>query len=215
MGKLDRQTLQAMRLRPLPPSDLDPVGEFRPAPELMEWAHKTFIDPGATLENPEHEHLRQAYIGALWTNVPNGRHMKAIAGTCELGKPMVNGRWQKARAEQQITAWFGVIPDFIITIFADYAAACTDGEFCALIEHELLHAGQEKDAFGAPKFRKSGAPAFAIRGHDVEEFVSVVRRYGALASAGDTGAMIEAAKAGPTITSVQLTKACGACLKAA
>lgn len=207
--------LAAMRLRPSPPQDLDLHGEFRPAPELIAWAQATFIEPGGVLENPDHAHLISAHLGALWTNVPNGRHMRVIAATCELGKPMVNGRWQKARAEQQIRQWFGSEPDFILTFYAEYASACTDAEFCAVVEHELLHAGQEQDEFGAPKFRKSGAPAYAIKGHDVEEFVGIVRRYGPGAAAGDTLAFVEAAKAGPTIAPVQITRACGACLKAA
>nr|WP_271894430.1 putative metallopeptidase [Phyllobacterium sp. IY22] len=47
------------------------------------------------------------------------------------------------------------------------------------MEHELYHAGQDRDSFGAPKFRKStGLPVFILRGHDIEEFIGVVRRYG-------------------------------------
>lgn len=214
MGKPDRASIAAMRKRPMPPTDLY-EGEFRPAPELIAWAHETFIDDGAVLENPDHHHLKSASLGALWTDVANGRHMRSIVATCELGKPMVNGRWQKARAEMQIRSWFGCLPDFILTFHAEYAAACSDAEFCAVVEHELLHAGQERDPFGAPKFRKSGGPAFAMRGHDVEEFVGIVRRYGPGAAAGDTGALVAAASKAPEITAIQITKACGACLKVA
>jgi hypothetical protein len=72
----------------------------------------------------------------------------------------------------QIIGWFGDVPDFIITIDAEYAMSCSDAEFCALIEHELYHAAQETDPFGAPKFRKStGLPVFTLRGHDIEEFI--------------------------------------------
>ncbi|WP_275593268.1 putative metallopeptidase [Rhizobium gallicum] len=71
------------------------------------------------------------------------------------------------------------MPHFLLTFDAHYASTCSDAEFCALVEHELYHAGQERDAFGAPKFRRDGSPAFGLRGHDVEEFVGVVRRYGA------------------------------------
>jgi len=53
----------------------------------------------------------------------------------------------------------------------------------------------ERDAFGAPKFKKStGLPSFTLRGHDVEEFVGVVRRYGA--AAAGVQAMIDAAAEG-------------------
>lgn len=49
-----------------------------------------------------------------------------------------------------------------------------------VVEHELYHAAQETDAFGAPKFNRStGRRVFTIRGHELEEFVGVVRRYGA------------------------------------
>jgi hypothetical protein len=80
----------------------------------------------------------------------------------------------------------------------------------ALLEHELYHAGQERDGFGAPKFRKSGLPAFAMRGHDVEGFVGVVRRYGMI----DCGvrAMVEAARKSPEIAAVRIAQACGTCL---
>jgi Putative phage metallopeptidase len=86
----------------------------------------------------------------------------------------------KARAELQVTEWFGEIPDFILTFGASYASICSDAQWCALCEHELSRCGVERDAFGAPKFRKStGLPSFTLVGHDVEEFVGVVRRYGA------------------------------------
>lgn len=104
-----------------------------------------------------------------------------------------------------------MVPDFLITIDAHYAAQCDDAEFCSLIEHEMLHAGQERDMFGAPKFTKAGRPKFAMRGHDVEEFVSIVRRYGVGASAGSTRALVEAANQKPLIGGVQISQACGTC----
>jgi putative metallopeptidase len=73
-------------------------------------------------------------------------------------------------------------------------------------------AAVERDAFGAPKFRKStGMPAFTLRCHDVEEFVSVVRRYGA--AAAGVQAMIDAAAAGPTIAQADIDFACGNCTR--
>lgn len=174
---------------------------------------ETFIVEEAPLLNDEHAHLRFADIGFLWTNVSNGRYGKRIVGQCEPGEPRAMGKWAKARAEMQINDWFGTIPDFIITLDAIYATQCGDAEFMALVEHELLHAGQERDEFGSPKFRKSGAPAFAMRGHDVEEFVSIVRRYGVGAAAGETFALVEAAKNAPSIGAVSIAQACGTCLK--
>lgn len=203
-----------MTQRPMPPADLFErfgAASFDPAPDIAEWARDTFIDDDATLHNEEHAHLRFATLGFLWTNVPNARGGHRLVGQCEIMPPMAMGKWQKARAEQQIEGWFGAVPDFLITLDASYAAQCDDAEFCSLVEHEMLHAGQGRDAFGAPKFRKSGQPAFAIRGHDVEEFVSIVRRYGVGAAAGATRALVEAAKQKPEVGSVQISQACGTC----
>lgn len=200
-------------VRPRPPQDLleDLTGKFVPAPELVEWFQRVFIEPDGALFNEDHQHLQSATIGALWTNVGNARHGRLIVGTAELGEPKGMGKWVKARARQQIIEWFGEEPDFIMTISAQYAASedCGDAEFCALIEHELYHMGQERDEFGMPKFRKSGLPAFTMRGHDVEEFVGVVARYGAAAT-GVTK-LVEAANKGPEIGLARIAQACGTC----
>lgn len=197
--------------RPLPPIDmLEDTGiRFEPAHDLLAWARSTFIDDGAPLLNEDHAHLRSAVIGALWTNVTNGRHGRRIVGQCEMGLPPA-GKWQRSRVELQLTQWFDDVPDFLLTFDAEYASTCSDAEFCALVEHELYHAGQERDAFGAPKFRKmTGLPAFTLRGHDVEEFVGVVRRYGA--DAANVRAMVDAANRGPDISRASIAHACGTC----
>lgn len=199
--------------RPQPPAEmLERIGApaFVAAPDLGTWAVETFIDEDATLLNEEHAHLRHASIGFVWTTIPNARAGHRIVGQCEIMPPAVMGRWARERAIHQIEEWFGALPDFMITIDASYAAQCDDTEFCSLVEHELLHAGQEMGPFG-PKFRKSGKPAFAIRGHDCEEFVSIVRRYGAGAAAGATMQLVEAANRRPEIGAVQVSQACGTC----
>jgi hypothetical protein len=184
--------------------------EFAPARDLAQWVRSVFIDDGAALENPEHAHLQHAEIGFLWTNVGNARQGRRIIGQCELGEPQgAVGRWAKARARQQVREWFEDVPDFIITIDAHYAAVCGDAEFCALIEHELFHASQAKDLFGAPKFNREGMPVWAMRGHDVEEFVGVVRRYGAEAAGVDE--MVRAANQGPEIAKATIEHTCGTC----
>jgi hypothetical protein len=204
-------------MRPQPPASLfdpeDYTGSFVPARELEDWARTTFIDEDATLLNEEHKHLRFASIGFLWTSVGNARHGRRIVGQCEAGTPRAMGRWAQARAKRQIVDWFGAIPNFIITLDAHYAVQCADAEFLALVEHELLHAGHALDVFGQPKSTKNGSPALAIRGHDVEEFVSIVRRYGVGAAAGETFALVEAAKNAPEVAAVNIAQACGTCLK--
>lgn len=201
-------------IRPHPPEatfDQATAPAFIPAPDLAAWAKATFILAGAPLLNDDHAHLAEAEIGFLWTSVTATRHMNAIAGQAEM--PRFQGsKWSKARQEQQMESWFGLLPDFVITLDARYAAQCDDVTFCALIEHELYHCGQEIDKYGAPKFsRSTGLPCFAIKGHDVEEFVGVIRRYGVGAGAGQTLAFVEAAQRGPEIGKAKVTGACGTC----
>lgn len=200
------------RDRPSPREDVRASSGFPvfvPAPEIVDWAVAQFIESGAPLYNEDHQHLNFARIGALWTNVPNGRSGRRIIGQCEAGLPPL-GKWQRGRVEAQLIAWFGAVPDFLLTFDAAYCAECSDAEFMALVEHELYHAGQARDAFGAPKFTREGKPAFTLRGHDVEEFVGVVRRYGAGAALIE--ALIEAASRPPEITRASIAQACGTCL---
>jgi hypothetical protein len=185
---------------------------FVPAPEVSEWVDATFFDEASPVANPDHAHLAQAHIGFLWTVIENNSKGRRVIGQCEIGTPQgAMGKWSRARAVQQVTDWFGSIPDFIITLDADYCRQCGDAEFMALLEHEMYHAAQDVDASGAPKFSKStGAPVFTIRGHDVEQFVGVVRRYGADASG--VREMVDAANRPPEIARARIEHACGACL---
>lgn len=207
---MDPTPLPAALKRPQAPLDLDMTGEFRPAPELEAWARAAFIDEHGALMNPEHAHLRYARVRFLWTNVANGRHMKAIAATCELGKPQGQGRWAKARSAMQIRQWFGEAPHFIITVWTGAWEADDDWSACALIEHELKHAGQEIDEFGTPKFRKDGSPAFGLLGHDVEEFTTIVARYGADTACG-ARELVTAANKGPSVGEALIKRVCGTC----
>ena len=198
--------------RPRPPQFLlDGEGEpFIPAPEVGAWARAAFIDEDAALVNEDHAHLRLADVGFLWTNVPNSRQGRAIIGTAERGDPQgAMGKWAKARAKAQVCSWFGGVPDFIVTIDALYAAECGDAEFCALVEHELYHCAQERDLYGAPKFNRAGLPVWTMRGHDVEEFVGVVRRYGA--GAAGIREMMDAASRQPEIGQAGVRHLCGTC----
>jgi len=182
---------------------------FFPAHDLIAWATETFIESGAPLYNGDHHHLNFASLGALWTNVPNGRAGRRVIGQCEMGLPPL-AKWGRARMERQLLDWFGQVPDFLLTFDACYASECGDADFMALVEHELYHAGQARDAFGAPRFSKqTGRPVFAMRGHDVEEFVGVVRRYGA--EAAGVREMVHAANAGPELARVSIAHACGTC----
>lgn len=197
--------------RPRPPEEIFGVqGRFIPAPDLVSWMRSSFIDQDAILRNEDHWHLRYARIGALWTNVGFTRRGKTIVATAEVGEVTGASPWRRARVEEQVRGWFGVIPDFIITVSADYAVRCTDAQFCAVMEHELYHCAQRVDEFGMPKFTSEGAPAFTMKGHDVEEFVGVVRRYGAVHP--DIQVFAQAAMAEPELHPAEIAAVCGTCL---
>ncbi len=199
--------------RPYPPAAIvaDVLPRFEPAPDLAHWARVQFISEVSALHNPDHAHLADASIDFLWTNVSNSRGGRTILGQCEKMPPMAMGKWQRERAKLQIAEWFRGEPDFLITISAQAAMMCDDASFMALIEHELYHAGQETDAYGAPKFRQDGSPAFAIRGHDIEEFTGVIRRYGTAATGLEEA--VRAANKGPEIAESSIARACGTCLR--
>jgi hypothetical protein len=218
MAEVIRLFPEPSRLKPPAPpvGMLDPESfdtpSFIPAPELEKWLRATFIEEGGPLQNDDHFHLRFAQIGVLWTSIENSRHGRRVVGQAERGEPAAMGKWARARAELQVVQWFSGVPDFILTFDASYASMCSDAQWCALCEHELSHCGVERDVYGAPKFKKStGLPAFTLRGHDIEEFIGVVRRYGA--AAAGVQAMIDAAADGPTIAAADIDFACGNCAK--
>ncbi|RQZ76407.1 hypothetical protein NFI99_23660 [Burkholderia glumae] len=201
--------------RPAPPDILfDESNWLRPiapADGLAEWVQATFLADGAPLRNPDHGHLVDADIAYLWAAVGNTRQMRRVIGQCE--EVMIRaGGWQRARQEQQFCEWFGHVPAFLITLDAHYARECSDAQFCALVEHELYHVGQRLDEFGAPAFTKYGLPKLGIRGHDVEEFVGIVRRYGVGGAAGDTAKLVEAARRAPEVGHADIARACGTCM---
>lgn len=199
----DDLTLQ----RPQPPTDK--IG-FLPAPELFDWVRMTFLFSLSPIYNADHEHLNSAKLGFLWTDVPNEKHGKCILAQAEI-LFFQGHKWAKARQEQQIEEWFGEMPDFLITVNARWAHAFDDASFCALIEHELYHCGQAEDGFGIPKFRKNGDPVFMIKGHDVEEFSGVVRRYGVTKASSSVEDLVKAALGKPAIAQADIAAGCGAC----
>lgn len=184
---------------------------FAPADELAAWVRSVILDPSGALHNPEHQHLLDAEIGFLWASSGYASRGRRVLGATE--KADLIGRsnpWANARAEQQLREWFERVPDFLVTLDALYCAEASDVEFLSLLEHELYHCGHAADEFGVPKFTKEGRPRFAIRGHDVEEFVGVVRRYGIT----DPGLadVIKAAAAGPEVAPIRVAQACGTCM---
>lgn len=152
---------------------------FLPCPDVREWAFETFVKESATLRNPDHEHLEDADILFLWASYPEKRNSQQVVGTAQLYMEQ-STKWSQGRTAYAVREWNeGNLPDFIITLCAPYCQEASPEAICALVEHELYHCGQEKDEFGFPKFTKDGIPKYAMRGHDVEEFLGVVKRYGA------------------------------------
>ncbi|WP_176315128.1 putative metallopeptidase [Burkholderia vietnamiensis] len=201
--------------RPAPPDilfdDSNWIRRIVPADGVAEWVNETFLRDGAPLHNPDHEHLIGADVAYLWAAVENVRQMRRVVGQCEEVTIRAGG-WQRARQEQQFLEWFGRVPAFLITLDAHYARECNDLQWCALVEHELYHIGQRTDEFGAPAFTKDGMPKLGIRGHDVEEFVGIVRRYGVAGGAGDTAKLVDAARRAPEVGHVDIARACGTCI---
>ncbi|MND23316.1 hypothetical protein D3C80_137180 [compost metagenome] len=201
--------------RPYPPSSLLELSELSdfgirlaPAPEIWDWLKAEILADTGSIHNPEHAHLMDANIGVLWASTGFAKQGRVVLGQAEQLMFRAGG-WQKARQEQQMREWFGEEPDFLITLAADYCAQCSDAEFCALVEHELYHIAQATDEYGAPKFTQDGLPKLYLRGHDVEEFVGVVKRYGASEGVQQ---LIEAASRPPEVAKINISRACGTCL---
>ncbi|WP_288501885.1 putative metallopeptidase [uncultured Pseudomonas sp.] len=196
--------------RPTPPADLlDQIFlTLRPASEVWGWINAEILADTGSLHNPDHAHLLDANVQVLWASHSFAKQGRTVLGQAE--QVMIRaGGWQKARQEQQMREWFGEEPQFLITLAADYCTQCTDAEFCALVEHELYHIAQATDQYGAPKFTQDGLPKLEMRGHDVEEFVGVVRRYGA---SNEVQQLIDAASRPPEVAKINISRACGTCL---
>ncbi|AGN79582.1 hypothetical protein L483_20390 [Pseudomonas putida H8234] len=181
---------------------------LQPAPEVGEWVQASILIEGGELHNPDHAHLIDAPLRFLWASACFEKQGRTVVGQAEAVMFRAGG-WQKARQEQQMIDWFGEVPGFVITLAADYCSQCSDTEFCALIEHELYHIAQKLDQYGAPKFTQDGLPSLTLRGHDVEEFVGVVRRYG---PSHDVQQLIDAASRPPEVAKINISRACGTCL---
>ncbi|WP_339533953.1 putative metallopeptidase [Pseudomonas hunanensis] len=196
--------------RPQPPAELldELFLTLSPAPDVWEWIQREILAETGSIHNPEHGHLIDASIGVLWASSAFNKKGRSVLGQAE--QLMIRaGGWQKARQEQQMRDWFGEEPEFLITLAADYCAQCTEAEFCALVEHELYHIGHKLDKYGAPAFGDDGMPKLEMRGHDVEEFVGVVRRYG---PSPDVQQLIDAASRPPEVAKINISRACGTCL---
>lgn len=201
-----------MLKRPSPPDELLESGGVAPSPETAEWLRETFITEGGPLYNPNYGHLENAQIGVLWQATVLVKHGRQVIGYCEMVQ-FTGDAWAQARKQQQIEGWFGEPPDFILSFDAEWWRAAGDAEICALSEHELSHTAQATDRDGLPRFNADGKPVFETRAHDVEAFIGVAARYGAI-EAGVKDLM-DALSRPPLMSADLVNFACGTCGKSA
>lgn len=101
---------------------------------------------------------------------------KRILGTMALP------RWQGSMGP--LALWLlakacgGTLPDFILTIEADWWKDATPIQREALVHHELCHAQHATGRDGGLRFTDAGLPIWAIVDHDISEFFLTVQRYG-------------------------------------
>lgn len=198
---------------PIPPSELTEkhYSQFIPEPDMPDFMMETFIDGSGELFNPDHAHLLDATFGVLWTNLENITKGRRILATVQEAEP--NGRpWSKGLKEVQLQEWFTDIPTFMIIIDGVKWMEFSNLQRCAILEHELYHCAQKKDKYGIPKFHyETGLPLFTTVGHDVEEFIGVVKRYGAHSEG--LKQMEKALNSKPELSIDSIEGVCGNCMK--
>ena len=85
--------------------------------------------------------------------------------------------------------------DYLVIIDLEYWSGATPEEREILMFHEMCHMTIALDKDGVERFNnETGLPVWALKGHDVEEFIEVVARYGAWNP--ELAKMIEAASPG-------------------
>lgn len=209
------------QIRPFPLTDfIDQADEEEairivPASDLKNWVVANFLTLGGPLHNPDHDHIaemlhdNEEFLAFAWASTAYTRAKRMVLGQCE--KVMFQqGGWKKARQEQQMRDWFGFVPIYLITIDASFCEKANDNEFCALFEHELYHIGVERDSDGEIIYSDhTGLPKHYLAGHDVEEFIGVVKRWGANDS---VKRLVEIAKNPPFVSDLDISKCCGNCV---
>lgn len=184
----------------------DEIRVIEPCPDVAYWVRETFLNERSELFNSDHNHLLEAEIGFLWTNVENQKQGKQILGTAELGEGG-GPAWQKARREEQLDRWFFGVPDFVITLDAVFLSTADPAGICALIEHELYHCHFAVNEWGEAKTDKDGNKIWGMKPHDIEEFSGVVKRYGT----AHIEEFAEAVRSKPLFGHSELQGICGTC----
>lgn len=127
---------------------------------------------------PEFQHLKDGRPTVRWVYkmVPTVRQGRDVLGTVYM--PAVQGQL-KPMFDWMMEEKWGYIPDFLVVLDLDYWIEADDTSREILVFHETCHMVQKEDQFGEPMFDKATAePKWGLAGHDVEEFIKVVARYG-------------------------------------
>lgn len=128
---------------------------------------------------PEFMHLKegQPVVKWLYKMVPTVRQGRDVLGTVYV--PSVQGQL-KPMFEWMMEEKWGFIPDFLVVLDLEYWLSADELDREILVFHETCHMRQKEDQYGMPAYDKTtGEPKWDLAGHDVEEFVKVVARYGA------------------------------------
>jgi DNA-binding Lrp family transcriptional regulator len=126
----------------------------------------------------EHKHLVENEIRFLFLlrYTPDKQGGREVIG--RVSEPQVQGRMREL-FEHLIVKAYGFLPDYIVTISADFWREATDLQREALMHHELSHVQQALDRDGEPRFNtQTGEPIYCLVAHDIEEFNKTVERYG-------------------------------------
>lgn len=131
---------------------------------------------------PEHEHLQSAVVAFIFRDDELRSRGRVVAAEAILVERIL----QSERRYSRLVKWAigrilgtETMPDFIVLIDRNIWGGLDLDERLALIDHELMHcAFQTEDDGVTQKFTRDGSPKWRIRGHDVEEFTSVIGRNG-------------------------------------
>jgi hypothetical protein len=130
------------------------------------------------MELPEHAHLKDHEQRFLILMRAEQDYAAGVFNLGRVHKPEVQGKLRPL-FEQLLVQCYGFMPDWIITIDRQWWREATPVQREALVFHELCHVKQAIDRFGELRFNtQTGEPIFELRAHDLEEFRSVVERYG-------------------------------------
>ena len=180
------QGMETLTATPARPGQLDSdFGAYARAPDELTPIVQT------VLLMPEHAHLVDGEAAIDWLlkrdeKIKGGRQ---VLGTANI--PRVQGELNPC-FQWLLENYFGRMPDFLIILDREFWLSATRRQREILVYHELTHCIHKKDMFGDPLYDENERPRWGLRGHDVEEFTAVVRRYGAWNP--DLAAFFEAAK---------------------